>query len=135
MSAKGRRDLQDSWIIEVSWSEVNFAGGPSFAHELHDKLTISWSRVEFDEHDLLPGAQQETPVDERDRERRPHQRCAHVARAVVVAPLQMVPVVAVPRRQVLEHLVEVGDSARPMTHRLELPPELLEPGGNEGAEG
>src|SRR5207248_9769731 len=83
-----------------------------FADDLDHDLARARPRVELEEHDLLPRAGDEGAVDERHGERRPEHRGAHVARSVVVAPAEVMAIVAVAGREHLEHALEIGDRAR-----------------------
>jgi hypothetical protein len=80
--------------------------------QLHDDLAHPGPRVELDQRDLLPRAEGQRAVDERDRQRRSDEGGAHVARSVVVAPALVVAVLVAARREALEDVVEVGDRAR-----------------------
>ncbi len=53
------------------------------------------SRIEIYQDDLLPGAQRQAAIDDRDREARTEQRCAGVRVAVVIVPGLLVQVPAV----------------------------------------
>ena len=83
----------------------------SLSDHLHDNLAAPGAGVELDEHDLLPRAEGQRGADERDRQRRAEQRRPHVTRAVVVAPAQVMPVVAASGSQLFEQAIEIRHRA------------------------
>ena len=60
-----------------------------FADDLNHDLTLPRPGIELDQHDLLPGPEQQHASGKRHGQRRPQQRGADVARSVVVAPAQV----------------------------------------------
>jgi len=84
---------------------------PSLSHHLDHNLATPRAGVELDDQNLLPRAEGQRAIHERDRQRRPQQRRAHVARPVVVAPAQVMAVFAAPRRELFEEAVEIGNRA------------------------
>jgi hypothetical protein len=83
-----------------------------FADDLDDHLAFAGAGVALEEQELLPGAEREGAVDDRYRHRGAQERGADVARAVVVAPALVMPVLAVARGKPLENGVEVRHRAR-----------------------
>src|SRR5689334_21697189 len=77
------------------------------ADELNDNLPLTRPRVELQQHDLLPRPQHQSLRGEWNRDRRTNQRLAHVARAVVVVPAQMVPILPLTRSEVFQRAVEI----------------------------
>ena len=80
--------------------------------QLNDHLSVARPRVELDEHDLLPRAETKPASIEGDRKRRTEHRRPDVARAVVVAPSEVMLVLAVARCELLPHSIQIGDGAR-----------------------
>jgi hypothetical protein len=82
------------------------------AYKLNADLARARSRVELDQHDLLPGSDQQTASFEGDREGRSEHRRTDMARSIVIAPSQMMLVLAVLRRELLPHPIQIRDGAR-----------------------
>jgi len=81
------------------------------SNQLNDHLTVPPARVELDQDDLLPRPDTRATALEWNRNRRAEHRGAHVARSVVITPLQMVLIVAVSRRELLPHPIQIRDCA------------------------
>ena len=82
------------------------------SNELNDDFAGAGAGIEFDEDDLLPRADIQVSAVEGDRDRRPEHRRTHMARPVVVAPSQMMFVLAMARREVLPDAIEIGHRTR-----------------------
>ena len=82
-----------------------------FADELNDDLSSARLRIELQEHNLLPGAEHETPVDEWNGDGRTDHRRTDVARSVVVPPPQVMFVGTVARGQLLERPIDIMHDA------------------------
>src|SRR5262245_22769354 len=82
------------------------------AHELDDEIALAWPIVEVDENNLLPGAEKQLAVRERNHERRSEQRSTAVRMSVAVMPGVLVMVPRVPGRDALEHRGQVAHEAR-----------------------
>src|SRR4026207_1155762 len=81
------------------------------ANKLNAALARARSRVELDQHDLLPRPDQQTASFERDREGRSEHRRTDMARSVVTAPPQVMLVLAILRRELLPHAIQIRDIA------------------------
>src|SRR5688500_17182922 len=106
-----RTESKFRWTSASSETERRRSAS-SLADDLNNDLALAWTRVELHQHDLLPCAKMQLPLRERDGNRRPQQRRADVARAVVVAPPEMMPIRAASRRQRLEQRVQIVNRAR-----------------------
>ncbi len=84
----------------------------AISEDLHHDLPLPWAGIEFEEHDLLPGPEEQIAGLERHRQRGSHEGRAHVARPVVVAPAEVMAILGVPGCELVEEAVEVGDCPR-----------------------
>ena len=84
----------------------------SFTNNLDDDFALTRASVELQQHDLLPGAEPRCATGERYRHGWTEERRAHVARAVVVAPAEVVLIAGAARRQAIEQAIQVGDPTR-----------------------
>src|SRR5688500_2698943 len=84
----------------------------SLADDLNDDFALARTGVELQQHDLLPRAEVQLPLRERDRDRWSQQRGADVARAVVVPPPEMMPIRGATRRKRLEQRIQIVNRPR-----------------------
>src|SRR2546421_5650569 len=75
--------------------------------DLHDDLPLSRLVVQFQERDLLPGAEGRAAVDDRDREARAEESRAHMAVAVPVLPPTLMAVFHALREEPLQGVRDV----------------------------
>lgn len=83
-----------------------------FADDLENELTASSLGVELEQRDLLPRAEQQLAVLERDGNGGPEQCSSNVARAIVVTPPQMMPIRPGARCKRLKDFVQIAHCAR-----------------------
>ena len=84
------------------------SGDELLANNLNDDFAATRLRIELEERDLLPLTDQQLAVGKRNGHGRTQHGGAHVARAVVVAPSQMMPILTISRRERLEDVVEIS---------------------------
>src|SRR2546428_358355 len=95
------------WCSGVSRTERRL-----LSDNLHHDLALARTRVELEQHDLLPRAEEQLMVRERHGERWSEQRGADVTRSVVVAPSEMMTILIVARRDLLEEAIQIRNRAR-----------------------
>jgi len=67
------------------------------------------AKCQIAKHDLLPCAQRQRAANERDGKRWSHQRGANVRMSVVIVPTRVMPIIAIRRRDFVQHLFQIGD--------------------------
>ena len=85
--------------------------------QLLNGFAVALTVVEIQEYELLPGAEGEAALDDRDRLRGPDDSRAHVGVGICVVVETVVLVVAVGRDQPLQRLAEIVHPARFVLHR------------------
>jgi hypothetical protein len=85
---------------------------PLLTHHLDHNLTLAGTRIQFQQHDLLPRTEEQRLVREGYGQRRTDERRAYVARSVVVAPAEVMAVVGPAWHDRFEQPIQVGDRAR-----------------------
>ena len=79
------------------------------AHDLDDERTPARTGIALDQDDLLPGPNDQPLPLEGERERGPQQRRTYVTRPIVIPPARVMRIVAVARRQLFEHTIQIRD--------------------------
>src|SRR5262245_44478755 len=87
-------------------------GRTTIADQLNHDLTVTATRIELDQDDLLPRPDAEVAAFERNRERWAKHSRSHVTGSVVVTPLKMVLVLAVSWCELFPVPVQVSNRSR-----------------------